>query len=345
MADVLNRYSDISPRTTAFSVVDLLDRAKYLMLSDRFGQVKAIPSRKSKSVVFRRYEALSLVDAPLAEGVTPAGQALTKTDVQFTLEQFGGWVPITDVVQDTHEDAVLQEAIDILGDQASFSLDKITWGKLLGGTSVYYGQSSATAYTTRLTLALAPFTGTYGAAILKKIKRTFQKNGAQFQTTIVKASVKIATQPVGPCYFAVTHSDVEADIRACTAFVSAVNYADSDKAIEGEIGSIGDFRFCITPLMPYWANGGAAVGTDAQLSDGAVNNNVYPILIFGKNAYGVCPFKGKMAADMFVLNPGVARGGDPLGQRGSAGWKALRTAGILNDAWMTRIEVTATTNP
>ena len=40
-----------------------------------------------------------------------------------------------------------------------------------------------------------------------------------------------------------------------------------------------------------------------------------------------------------VLNPNVPRGGDPLGQRGSAGWKASHAAVILNDAWMHRLEV------
>lgn len=40
-----------------------------------------------------------------------------------------------------------------------------------------------------------------------------------------------------------------------------------------------------------------------------------------------------------VLNPNTPRGGDPLGQRGSLGWKAYRTAEILYDMWMARGEV------
>ena len=42
-----------------------------------------------------------------------------------------------------------------------------------------------------------------------------------------------------------------------------------------------------------------------------------------------------------VLNPNVQYGGDPLGQRGSISWKAYRTAVILYDFWMCRVEVAA----
>jgi N4-gp56 family major capsid protein len=34
--------------------------------------------------------------------------------------------------------------------------------------------------------------------------------------------------------------------------------------------------------------------------------------------------------------------GDPLGQKGTAGWKCMQTSVILNDAWMVRVEVAAT---
>jgi N4-gp56 family major capsid protein len=42
-----------------------------------------------------------------------------------------------------------------------------------------------------------------------------------------------------------------------------------------------------------------------------------------------------------VVNPKPAPG-DPLGQRGSVGWKAWTGCVILNDAWMARLEVAAT---
>lgn len=43
-----------------------------------------------------------------------------------------------------------------------------------------------------------------------------------------------------------------------------------------------------------------------------------------------------------VLNPNTPRGGDPLGQRGTVGWKAYHSAVILYDFYMARVEVAVT---
>jgi len=58
-------------------------------VTERFGQAKPIPKKSSQTIKFRRYESLANATAPLAEGVTPGGQKLTKTDVSATLQQFG----------------------------------------------------------------------------------------------------------------------------------------------------------------------------------------------------------------------------------------------------------------
>ena len=46
-------------------------------------------------------------------------QLPTVTDVSITLTQYGGLITISDVVQDTHEDPVLNESVTLLGEQAA----------------------------------------------------------------------------------------------------------------------------------------------------------------------------------------------------------------------------------
>ncbi|MCD2476522.1 N4-gp56 family major capsid protein, partial [Staphylococcus aureus] len=70
--------------------------------------------------------------------------------------------------------------------------------------------------------------------------------------------------------------------------------------------------------------------------------DVYPIVIVGQDAYGTVALKGATAITPMVLNPGTPRGGDPLGQRGTVGWKTYFTAIRLNEAWMARLEVAVT---
>ncbi len=55
----------------------------------------------------------------------------------------------------------------------------------------------------------------------------------------------------------------------------------------------------------------------------------------------VRPLKGKDGIKSYVQNPGQARGGDPIGQRGTVGWKTWFAALITNQAWLTRLEVAA----
>lgn len=57
------------------------------------------------------------------------------------------------------------------------------------------------------------------------------------------------------------------------------------------------------------------------------------------SVYSARLLAGSNAVTPMVLNPNVPRGGDPLGQRGTVGWKASHAAVILNDAWMHRLEI------
>ena len=69
--------------------------------------------------------------------------------------------------------------------------------------------------------------------------------------------------------------------------------------------------------------------------------DVYPVLFFGRDAFGIVSLKGESSMTPMVVNPKPAAG-DPLGQRGSVGWKLWTTTIILQEAFMARLEVGAT---
>jgi len=85
----LTVYGDITPRTAAYVVVELLKRAMPYLCLEKFGQSKSLPSNKTQSMKFRRYNAIGVTGTRLTEGVTPAGKKLTTTDVTATLYQDG----------------------------------------------------------------------------------------------------------------------------------------------------------------------------------------------------------------------------------------------------------------
>lgn len=71
--------------------------------------------------------------------------------------------------------------------------------------------------------------------------------------------------------------------------------------------------------------------------DGA---DVYSTLVLGDDAYGVTEITGG-GLQHIVKQLGSAGSGDPLNQRATVGWKATKTAEILVQQYMVRIEATA----
>lgn len=325
-------FGDISPRTAAYAERQLLERAAPLLVLNNFGQSKPLPPNNTNAMIFRRYNALAPATVPLIEGVTPQGKKLTKTDVPVTLNQYGDYVELTDQVADLHTDNVLREAVGILGEQAALTVEMVGYGAVKAGTNVFYANGAArNAVNTRMT-----------AALQGKVLRMLWRQLAKPISSVIKSSPSYGTEPVLPAYIGLTHTDLVEDIQQMTGFVSVEKYGPG-RIYDGEIGKVGRVRYVASTVITPWENAGGAFngsGT-AMISTSGVNADVYPILIVGQNAYGTVAFKGADAVKVMVLNPNTPNGADPLGQRGTAGWKTYSAAVILNDLWMARVEVAA----
>ena len=145
----MSTYGDIGSRTAAYAASELLTRGVPYLVLERFGQSKQLPGNSTKSVKFRRFNALSSAVTELVEGVTPSSQSLTVTDVPADLKQYGGLITITDVIIDTHEDPVLREAVDVLGEQAAQMIERMRFGVVKSGTNVVFSNGSAATPSTR----------------------------------------------------------------------------------------------------------------------------------------------------------------------------------------------------
>jgi len=328
-------YGDISPRTAAYAAVEMLKRGLPFLCLEKFGQSKPLPSNKSKSIVFRRYEALSATPNALTEGVTPAAKTLTKTDVTANLSQYGDLVTITDVVMDTHEDPILREAVDVLGEQAAQMIETVRFNVLKAGTNVFYANGTArNEVNTTITLSLQ-----------RKITRSLKKQNARKITSVIKSTPAFGTQNVAPSFIGLCHSDMEGDIRNLPGFVPVEEYG-SMTPYEAEIGKVEDVRYVASTVFVPFADAGAAKagsGTE-MLSTTGVNADVYPILYIARDAYGIVPLKGQNSLTPMVVNPKPSDS-DPLAQRGHVSWKSMQTAVILQDLWMARLECAAKVNP
>jgi len=74
---------------------------------------------------------------------------------------------------------------------------------------------------------------------------------------------------------------------------------------------------------------------------GAKGRDVYSTLILGADAYGVTEVTGG-GLQTIIKQLGSAGTADPLNQRATAGWKAIKTAEILVENYMVRVETAST---
>lgn len=327
-------YGDISPRTAAYAEKELLKRAIPFLVLEKFGQSKPLPANNSKTIIFRRYSALDATPATLTEGVTPGSLTMASTDIPCALSQYGSMITISDIVMDTHEDNVLNEAIDLLGEQAAQMIERMRYGILRAGTNVVYGNGATrNAVNTAITLAGQ-----------RKIVKALKRQNAEQITKVVKSTAAWGTEAVAKAYIGLVHPDMESDVRNMlgadgkTCFTPVEKYG-SISPYENEFGKVEDVRYLSSTIFAPFADAGGVKGL--MTSTTGVNADVYPALFIAANAYAIVALKGMFALTPMVVNPKPSDS-DPLAQRGRVAWKAMQGAVILNDQFLVRGEFAVT---
>lgn len=330
---VATTYSDIGQRTTVWAEGRMLEHAEPILVLDKFGDTKPLPKNKSDTIVFRRPVPYTVTTAKLVEGVTPAPKSISYVDVSVQMGQYGDLFEISDRVGDFAEDPVLANATMLLGEQAAETKEVILWGVLRAGTNVFYsGTASPTARTgvnDTLTLNLQ-----------RAVVRSLNAQRAKKITSMVGASPKFGTEPVAASYVAFGHTDLEQDIRDMDGFTPTEKYGNVSPISPYELGKVETVRYILSPVLAPFLDSGSTTLNGMVTSGTKVD--VYPIVYIAKNAYGTVPLKGAGSLNPVVINPGTISKSDPLGQRGYVGWKFYYAALILNEAWMSRVEVGVT---
>jgi N4-gp56 family major capsid protein len=349
----ITSYGDISPAVAAYSVVRMLKRAIPYLQIERFGQTYPLPTNSTQTAKFRRYYmkgttgaagpdtggtngaapafSVPLATTPLVEGVTPSGSMLDNQDYTVTLAQYGDFVTITDVIEDTHTDPVLSQATEILGEQAAQTVETLRFNVLKAGTNVWYANKVAGRVNVATVITLTD---------QRRVTTGLNRQNAKKITTVVSSNPDFNTKSVEASYMAICHPDLETDLRNMTGFVPVASYGPHTSPFEGEIGSVEQVRYLTSTIFVPWADAATSGALGSLRSTSGTYADVYPVLYFGRDAFGMVPLKGKSSMTPMVVNPKPAPG-DPLAQRGTVGWKLWTATVILQDAFMARLEVGA----
>ena len=303
--------SGMSAEMKTFYERRLIDQALPALVHDQFGDSYPIPANNGKIIEFRKYDALPKATTPLTEGVTPNGQALNVTTITSDLHQYGGWTPLTDVLQMTAIDNNVVQATRVLASQAGRTMDSITRDVLAGGTNVIY----------------APKQAADGTETAVTSRKTLDKSCTLTPKLFFQAAAQLGAMnadPIGDSYIAIIHPYAAYDLKTCKEFIEVHKYADPDTMFRGEIGKLGNIRFIETSEAKIWKDETCPTGLA-----------VFGTLVLGAHAYGVTELEGG-GLEHIVKQLGY--GDDPLNQRASVGWKGMRAAERLVEQYMVRIE-------
>ena len=303
----------LSPEMKTFYDMTLIDEASANLVHDQFGQKRPIPANGGKTIEFRKFAPLAKAITPLTEGVTPDGKSLTVSTITATVSQYGDYITQSDVLELTSLDNTIIEATKLLGKQAGATLDTVVRNALQAGTNVTYcpkigADGSETAVTSRTNLdATAQLTVDVVQQVVAKLR-------AQNAPTI------------GGDYVAIIHPYVAYDLMRDPEWIDAHKYAQPDNLYTGEIGKIAGVRFVQTTEAKIYTGSGCPSGLA-----------VFASLFLGDGAYGVTDITGG-GLQTIVKQKGSAGTADPLDQRSSVGWKAIKTAEILIPNYIVRVE-------
>ncbi|MCI5499753.1 MAG: N4-gp56 family major capsid protein [Clostridiales bacterium] len=306
---------DLSGEMKTYYSDYLIDMAEPNLVHDQFGQKHPIPKNGGKTIEFRKYDPLPKALTPLTEGVTPDGQKLSMGVITATVQQYGGFIELSDVLLLTAIDNNLIQATKLLGSQAGRTLDTITREVLNGGTNVQYAEGQVSSRS-----ALVGGSATEGANHYLTVDAV--RKAVRF--------LKVMNAPkIDGYYVGIIHPDCAYDLMSDPKWVNVKTYSDPEGIYEGEIGRIEGVRFVETSEAKVFPG------------EGADGRDVYATLILGADAYGVTELAGG-GLQHIVKQLGSAGTADPLNQRATAGWKATKVAERLVEPYMVRIETTST---
>lgn len=165
---------------------------------------------------------------------------------------------------------------------------------------------------------------------LKRLSIALDENLTPKDTKVIKGSRMIDTRTVNSSRMLYIGSELQITIENMVdglgnpAYVPIRKYADASMIMNGELGSIGDFRIIIVPEMQRYEGAGAAVVTNPGFAETGGNYDVYPMLVVGSGSFATVGLQssgkkmGKQKFRIIVKKPGmdIATIQDPYGKVG-----------------------------
>ena len=165
---------------------------------------------------------------------------------------------------------------------------------------------------------------------LKKMSITLDDNRTPKNTKIIKGSRMTDTVTVNASRMLYIGSELQTTVENMVdglgnaAFNHVRQYADAATIMNGEIGTVADFRVIVVPNMMKWQGAGADEGTNPGYAQTGGRYDVFPMLVVGDGSFATVGLQmsGKKGASqkfkIIVKKPGKEQAytQDPFGKVG-----------------------------
>lgn len=318
----LQMFADANVQTTASEGLTgdlktyyhdrLIDYAEPYLVHDQFAMEIPIAAHQGKSAELRIFDVLDKQLRKLVEGVTPDGNNLKMRTMTVTVDQYGDYVTLSDVVTVATIDPMILQATKAMGSQAGRTLDTVTREVLTAGTQVMYAPKISGGVETEIASR-----GDLDQDCKITVDLVYQA-AAQLKAMLA--------EKIGGSYVAIIHPYAAYDLMrgAGDQWSDIHKYSAVEELFSGEIGRIAGVRF--------------VESTEAKIvKEGKGGLGVYLTMVLGADAYATTKITG-LGLEHIFKPLGSAGSADPLSQRATIGWKATKAAIRVKEQNMVRIE-------
>lgn len=250
----------------------------------------------------------------------------TRIQREGSLEKFGFFTEFTQESLDFDSDDELYEHISremVTG--ATQLTEAVLQKDLLAAAGVVIYAGAATADNEVTGEGGTPSVVDYDD--LMRLSRILNDNRTPKQTKVITGSRMIDTKTISSGRVLFIGSELESIVKGMTdlfgdpAFIPVHKYGQAGTILNGEIGTIDQFRIVVVPEMQNWAGVGATETSNPGYEASGGNYSVYPMLVVGDGSFTTIGFQtgGKMMKFKIITKmPGkqTADRNDPFGEMG-----------------------------
>lgn len=264
----------------------------------------------------------------------------TRVEREGSLHKFGFFYEFNQESLDFDSDDQLKEHLsrELLTGATKLTEDVLQRDLLAAaGIVIYTGAAASNATVTGEVTPAAGAVPEIPASVLTyanlmRLSSTLDDNRTPKQTTMITGSRYVDTKIISAGRIAYVGSELlpvlmgMKDLFGNKAYVEVQHYADAGTPVNGEIGSIGPFRFVQVPDMLHWAGAGAVAtaanpGYRTSAVGGTEHYDIFPILVVGDQSFSTIGFQtdGKSVKfNVITKMPGntTADRNDPYGESG-----------------------------